>query len=111
MSRTIALTMLVKDCASNLEPLLEEIAPYFDQRIFVLGGRSRDGTGRIARKYGTAIPFQWRDDYAAARNAGLERVKSDFWFWLDGDDRLRRVEHLPKLAEHMDQRSLGRLDL
>lgn len=111
MTRTLALTMLVKDCAENLEALLAEIAQYFDQCIFVLGGKSRDGTARIARKYGEAIPFEWCDDYAAARNAGLEHVKTDFWFWVDGDDRVRNADKLPDLVQLMDFRSLGRLDL
>jgi glycosyltransferase involved in cell wall biosynthesis len=109
---TIALTMLVKDCAENLEGLLAEIAPYFDQRIFVLGGKSRDGTAKVAKKYATdLVRFDWCDDYAAARNAGLEKVATDFWFWLDGDDRVRGIDQLPRLLEHMEKQGLGRLDL
>jgi glycosyltransferase involved in cell wall biosynthesis len=109
---TIGLTMLVKNCADTLEPLLENISPYFDQRIIVLGGKSKDKTAKIARKYATeVVPFDWQKDYAAGRNLGLDKVQTDFWFWVDGDDRVDGIEHIPRLLEHMEKNDLGRLDL
>ena len=40
------------------------------------------------------IPFTWCDDFAAARNAGLERCRGEWFLYLDDDEVLEEPEAL-----------------
>jgi len=82
----VALTMIVRDEENNLPRCLESVRGIFDE-IVVLDTGSVDRTREIAREFGaTVFEFAWIDDFAAARNASLERATGDYVFWLDADD-------------------------
>lgn len=50
---------------------------------------SEDGTARVAAAAGACVlPVAWDDDFAAARNAVLERAAGDWIFWLNPDEEL-----------------------
>ncbi len=40
--------------------------------------------------------FPWCDDFSAPRNFLLEKVRTDYWMWMDADDVLDE-ENLEKL--------------
>ncbi len=89
---TIALAMIVKNEAHNLPRLFASIEGCFDE-VHITDTGSTDGTPDVARKLGAQVhEFQWVDDFAAARNASFEPVKTDFVMWLDGDDVLGNRE-------------------
>jgi tetratricopeptide (TPR) repeat protein len=45
--------------------------------------------------------FKWCDDFAAARNALQKEVKTDYWLWVDTDDKLINPENIRKAVDYM----------
>jgi tetratricopeptide (TPR) repeat protein len=88
MKHDITLCMIVKDEEERLEACLASAADYVDEMIVVDTG-STDGTMRIARGFGArVVQTVWENDFAKARNAGLELVTSSWVLCLDADERL-----------------------
>ncbi len=90
-------------CLKSLQPLREKIT----MEIVMADTGSDDGSREIAARYADILfDFPWIDDFAAARNAVLDRC-SGVWCltvdcdeWLDGDiDELVDVIALPGLRE------------
>ncbi|MDI3257377.1 MAG: glycosyltransferase [Kyrpidia sp.] len=84
----ISLCMIVKNEAANLEACLRSAREAVDEMIVVDTG-SDDGTGDLARRLGaTVIDEPWCDDFARARNAGLDRARGEWILVLDADEIL-----------------------
>lgn len=87
-SKTIALCMIVKDEAFFIEDCLASAAPHVDEIVVVETGSS-DGTGELAARFtDKVLDFEWIDDFAAARNVGLQAATSDWILVLDADERM-----------------------
>ena len=97
---TLGLLMIVRNECENLRELLPDLAPCFDEIVIVDTG-SVDDTTAIARKYTDKVfVSQWTDDFSAARNFGLEKMKADWVLWLDADDRMK-PEDTASIRKHM----------
>ncbi|HEX8912446.1 MAG TPA: glycosyltransferase, partial [Humisphaera sp.] len=84
----LSLCMIVRDSARTLGACLASVKPWVDEMIVVDTG-STDDTPAIAAGFGAAVSrFPWCDDFAAARNASLERATGDWLFWMDADDTI-----------------------
>lgn len=87
-SQTISLCMIVKDEEQMLPACLESVQGAVDEIIVVDTG-STDSTVHIAERYGASVVhFKWCDDFAAARNAGLEAASGNWILFLDADERI-----------------------
>ncbi|WP_339238550.1 glycosyltransferase [Paenibacillus sp. FSL R5-0517] len=87
----ISLCMIVKDEEELLPHCLASVQGAVDEVIVVDTGSS-DRSAEIARQYGAmVVPFEWCDDFAAARNAGLEQASGDWILFLDADETLDRA--------------------
>ena len=87
-SNRISLCMIVKDEQEWLAQCLESVQGAVDEIIVVDTGSS-DRSNDIARQYGARIvPYVWCDDFAAARNAGLEQATGEWILFLDADEAL-----------------------
>jgi tetratricopeptide (TPR) repeat protein len=83
---SVALVVIARDEATRLPRLLASAAPFVD-RVLVLDTGSRDDTVAVARAAGARVErFAWCDDFAAARNAALERCAADWHVVLDADE-------------------------
>jgi glycosyltransferase involved in cell wall biosynthesis len=88
--------MIVRNEERNLAACLKPLQQLFDE-IIVLDTGSTDRTREIAREHGATVYEEpWRDDFAFARNASVERATGDWVFWLDADDRLN-AENVQRL--------------
>ncbi|MET1172128.1 tetratricopeptide repeat-containing glycosyltransferase family 2 protein [Paenibacillus amylolyticus] len=87
----ISLCMIVKDEEELLPHCLASVQGAVDEIIVVDTGSS-DRSAEIAQQYGAlVVGFEWCEDFAAARNAGLERASGDWILFLDADEALDRV--------------------
>lgn len=85
---TISLAMIVKNEEHNLPRLFESIRGCFDE-IHITDTGSTDKTVELAQQLGAIVHhFKWCDDFAAARNASFQPIKTEFVMWMDGDDVL-----------------------
>lgn len=101
--------MVVKDCAETLRQILGCVSPYVDEIVLVLGGESSDDTEAVAREFTEKVyPFEWVDDFAAARNFALSHVTEPYWMWLDGDDiALTSAQALPDIVQAMEKKGVS----
>src|SRR4051794_6298576 len=75
--------------------------------IVVVDTGSTDGSLEWARAQGAQVhSLPWRDDFAAARNEALDRVRSDWVLYIDADERLS-VPDGRSLADEVDPAAAG----
>ena len=85
---TLSLCMIVKNERENLPRCLASVKLYVHEIIIVDTG-SEDGTPGIALKHGAKVSyFEWRNDFAAARNYSISQATSDWILVLDADEEL-----------------------
>ena len=69
-------------CLMSLKPLREAISC----EVVMADTGSDDGSREVAEKYADIlIDFPWIDDFAAARNAVLDRSSGEWFMTLDAD--------------------------
>ncbi|MDE2394048.1 MAG: glycosyltransferase [Burkholderiales bacterium] len=92
----LALVTIARNEAPRIARLLASVAPWVDEML-VLDTGSSDDTVAVARAAGARVhPFDWCDDFAAARNAALDLAGADWHLVLDADEWL--IEGGPVLA-------------
>src|SRR5450432_3295316 len=88
MKPTLALSMIVRDAERELSACLASCRSLVDEIVIADTG-SRDDTARIAKEYGAnVIEVAWTNDFAAARNAAMQGITSEWILSLDADERL-----------------------
>ncbi|MDP4099119.1 glycosyltransferase family 2 protein [Paenibacillus sp. P96] len=89
---SISLCMMVRNEEEVLPRCLRSVMHVADEIIVVDTG-SADGTVAVAKSLGAkVIQMPWKDNFAAARNRGLEEATGDWIIWLDADEVLDRGE-------------------
>lgn len=105
----ITASLIVRNEAAHLPACLSSIAGVVDEVVIVDTG-STDATVDIARSFGAKVFHRpWDDDFAAARNHGLDRCTGDWILYIDADERLRPasrplVERLLAAKDHVAYR-------
>jgi tetratricopeptide (TPR) repeat protein len=85
---TLALSMIVRNAAADLDRCLESARNAVDEIVIADTG-STDGTPGLACRLGASVVLiPWEDDFASARNRALAEVRSDWVLVLDADERL-----------------------
>lgn len=75
----------------SLVPILESIP----SELIVVDTGGTDGAIEIAKQYADIIvPFKWCNDFAKARNAGLEKAKGEWFLFLDDDEWFENVDEI-----------------
>lgn len=91
---SVSLCMIVKNEEDVLERCLSSVGDFADEIIVVDTG-SANRTGEIARRFTDQVyTFEWRDDFAAARNFAFRKGHGEYLFWLDADDVIPEEELL-----------------
>src|SRR5580704_15274901 len=101
---SVGLSMIVKNGAETLRPCLESVRGVV-QQIVVADTGCTDNTREIAQEFdATIISVPWENDFAKARNAALEPVKTDWVLILDADEELDRDarQNIPQLMQAAD---------
>lgn len=104
--KSVGLAMIVRDIADTLPVTLKSVEGLFDQ-VVVIDTGSVDNTIEIARSFGADVHhFDWIHDFSAARNYSFDQLKTDWAFWLDGDDLLIGREYFAEMCEKVDAQNL-----
>lgn len=86
---TITAGIIVKNEERCIERCIKALANAVDEILLIDTG-SKDRTIEIAKKYKQVkiVHFKWCDDFAAARNFGINNIKTDWVIWIDADEEL-----------------------
>jgi tetratricopeptide (TPR) repeat protein len=80
--------LIVRDEAAVLDDCLASIIDVVDEIVIVDTG-STDATRDIARRWGAVLlEHPWKDNFAEARNVGLDHATGDWILYIDADERL-----------------------
>jgi glycosyltransferase involved in cell wall biosynthesis len=91
--------MIMKNEEENLPRLMKSVEGCFDE-IHITDTGSTDNSVEVAKKLGATVHhFDWVNDFAAARNASFEPVKTDYVMWLDLDDVLENPEGFKRFRD------------
>ena len=83
MPHSISLSMIVKDETDSLDRCLASVAPYVQEIVIGWHGTNPE-TKAVMEKYGAKIvPFEWKDDFAWARNLVYEHCSHELVMWLE----------------------------
>ena len=86
----LSIGMIVKNEEKHLENCLSALKKLMDQiscELIIVDTGSTDRTKEIALKYTDKVyDFEWINDFAAARNYGLERAVGEWFMFLDADE-------------------------
>lgn len=86
MPTSITLLIIARDEERCIRRCITSICKYVDDVVVVDTG-SLDNTAAIAKSCGAVVQaFRWIDDFAAARNYGLSKVKTPWVVTLDADE-------------------------
>ncbi len=95
----------LKKCLDSVLPLLRELK---SELIIVFTGKD-PAVLETARQYTShIIPFTWCDDFAKARNVGLEQAAGEWFLYLDDDEWFEDVLEIIqffKSGEYLDYES------
>ena len=100
-SISVTAALIVKNESEHIENCLRRIVNAVDEIVIVDTG-STDDTIEIIKNFPKIkiINFEWCDDFAAARNAAMPHIKSDWVIWIDADEYLYEedVEAIKEVA-------------
>lgn len=89
----LSISLLVSNNIQTIEKCMESIRPLLEQVpseliiVDTVGEENSDGSLAIAREYADKIVhFEWCDDFAAARNAGLKECQGQWFMFFDDDE-------------------------
>ncbi len=76
----------IRKCMESIKPILQELPSELIAVDTVEEGKS-DGSIEVVREYTEKIiPFTWCGDFSAARNAGLDRARGQWFLYIDDDE-------------------------
>jgi glycosyltransferase involved in cell wall biosynthesis len=102
----LSLCLIVRDEEAMLPDFLASVDGLWDEFIAVDTG-SRDGSVQLLEAAGARlVPFTWTDDFAAARNASLEKAGGRWILFLDADERVSPELH-QQIRQLLDDESAG----
>jgi tetratricopeptide (TPR) repeat protein len=84
----LAVAMIARDAEQRIAASLDSVREMADE-IIVADTGSIDRTRHVALARAThVVTIPWIDDFSAARNACLDRVKGDWILWLDAGETI-----------------------
>lgn len=105
----ISACLIVKNEAANIGRCLDSMKNIV-QQIVVMDTGSTDNTIEIARAYGAEIyAYEWRDNFAAAKNAALEKANGSWIIFLDADEYFsgQSSENVPRIIKKYEKQCDG----
>ncbi|KPL57695.1 glycosyltransferase [Rossellomorea vietnamensis] len=104
MKNSISLCMIVKNEEDFLDNCLSSVKEIVSEMIVVDTG-SEDRTIEIAERHeAKVIQAEWKNNFAEARNIGIEHATGEWILFLDADEELHKdsIEELKKWTDYPD---------
>lgn len=95
----------IRKCMESIRLLLEQVS---SELIVVdtVGQENSDGSLAIAKEYASeVVHFDWCNDFAAARNAGLSKASGEWFLFMDDDEWFESVEEIVEFFTSGEYRS------
>ena len=81
----------IRKCMESIKPLLEALP----SELIAVDTGCTDGSIEIVKEYADlVVDFPWCHDFAAARNAGLEKAQGEWFLYLDDDEWFEDVTEI-----------------
>lgn len=94
----------IRKCLNSIKPLLDAL-PSELIVVDTVGPERSDGSLAVAREFTDKIVrFDWCNDFAAARNAGLELARGEWFLFLDDDEWFDDVSEIIDFLKTEDGR-------
>lgn len=94
----LSISMLVSDRPDTIQRCLDSLKPIMDgisSELILVNTSKNDKVRDVIEKYTDKIvDFEWCDDFAKARNAGLSLAKGEWFLTLDDDEWFVEVQPL-----------------
>jgi len=108
----ISLAIIARDAAETLPACLDSVKDHVDEIVIILGGKSKDNTEEIARRYTDKVySYAWKDDFSGPRNESFRHCTRPWLFWLDADDVLENGVALSGLVAEAEEKNWGAVHL
>lgn len=92
----LSAALIVKDETDTLRACLASIKDAVDEIVVAWNGSSAE-TKAILQEFGcTIVPYEWKDDFADARNFSFSHTTHDLVLWCDADDVVAHPERIKK---------------
>jgi len=107
MRKTLGLSIIVKNEEKFMDGFLKNVFEFCDEVVIVDTG-STDKTIDIIKKNPRidSYEYKWDDDFAKARNFGLDKVKSDWIFVLSPDESISS-DYYGKIRSYINGPDVG----
>jgi tetratricopeptide (TPR) repeat protein len=102
---SVGLCLLTND-ANAVQRILDAYGQYFDKLFITVGDKNKSEFYKIqklVRPDDKVNFFKWTGNFADARNANLEMVDTDTWFWIDSDDSILEPGNIRQLITLLEE--------
>ena len=97
----------IRKCMESLKLILDAI-PSELIAVDTVGEENSDGSLSVVKEYTDKIVhFDWNDDFSAARNAGLEQARGEWFLYVDDDEWFEDPTELIEFFQSGDYRKYG----
>lgn len=111
MKSRVSLVMIVRDEAEMAPGFLESIGAELWDELVVVDTGSKDETAALFEAAGAKVlHHEWHDDFAEARNVGLEAATGDWVLVLDADER-PSPRFITEFRARIEEPDLGALSI
>ena len=97
----LSISILVSNRIDTVEKTMKSVKMIMDRVpselivVDTVGEEKSDGSLAIAKQYATKlVHFDWINDFAAARNAGLKEATGEWFMFLDDDEEFIEIDDL-----------------
>ena len=105
----LSLSMIVKasdDEAKLLDRCLKYLKGNVDEINITITGKNEE-CEKVCKKYGAKVShYEWKNDFAKARNYNFSQASGDYIFWCDADDIVKGAENLRGIVEKMKEETI-----
>ena len=97
----------IRNCMESLRPLMEQVASELIA-VDTVGEEHSDGSLAVVKEYATkVVHFDWCNDFAAARNAGVQLATGEWFLFLDDDEWFEDCSEIVEFFQSGEYRNYG----